>query len=330
MSTQVACPEAPAHLNQVQRDLFRAFLNVHWLRPEAALMKYYDAQALYQFEIRQPSLEVTCGDGTTSFVTAGGRFGLDFDVYQSVGYVERYFESRRQETYDPPDVYDYYQPLSISVVRRPDWAYTTGIDILPNAIEKARALDFYQELIAHDCNQPLPLESERFETVWTTSPYFIADVDRFFAEVHRVLRPGGVFLARVPSPKMLEMLPYNWSIQYGWDWVLPIDRGLYEAATRVPSGRAWWEGAFERAGLTIERIVPILPSWVYKLYVIGFRPMFPAFMEMYRRLDPENRRAVKQTWMDNVAVLAEPFCDPSWMGETEDDSVFFVYQARKK
>ncbi len=331
MSTQVAPPSAVStRLTREQKDLFRAFLNVHWLRPEAALMKYHDARALQQFTIRHPSLEITCGDGTTSFVTAGGRFDLDFDVYQSVGHIDRYFESRRDDAYDPPDVYDHDEPISVSIARRPDWAYTTGMDLLAASIEKARALDFYRELIVHDCNNPLPLPDNSYETVWTSSPYFMPEVDLLLSEVQRVLRPGGDFLARMPSPKMVEMLPYNLYLKHGWEWVLPIDRGLYEVATRVPSQRAYWDSALERAGLAIERVVPILPARVYQLYAIGFRPMFPAFMEMYRRLSRDDWRAVKRAWMDNVALLAEPFCDPSWMGETEDDAVFYLYQARKK
>ena len=90
---------AVAHLDDDVRETFRAFLNIHWLRPEAAFMKTYDYAQLRSLEMPAPSLDMTCGDGISSFIWAGGRFGADFDMYQSVA-ADGFF--------DNADVFDHY------------------------------------------------------------------------------------------------------------------------------------------------------------------------------------------------------------------------------
>jgi hypothetical protein len=48
------------------------FLNAYWLRPESALWRTCDVESMKGFEFKAPSLDLGCGDGTFSFLRAGG------------------------------------------------------------------------------------------------------------------------------------------------------------------------------------------------------------------------------------------------------------------
>lgn len=51
----------------VDRNRLEQWLNVYWLRPENALWRTLDVIALEGMEVRQPSLDLSCGDGIFSF-----------------------------------------------------------------------------------------------------------------------------------------------------------------------------------------------------------------------------------------------------------------------
>ena len=54
---------------------------------------------------------------------------------------------------------------------------------------------------------------------------------------------------------------------------------------------------------------------VHVMWDIGLRPLFPALMEMYKRLATEDRREVKKVWVETLYEVLVHFCDPEWMYE---------------
>ncbi|MGO6903974.1 methyltransferase type 11, partial [Rhizobium ruizarguesonis] len=58
---------------------FNQLLNVFWLRPETALWRYLDIEAMRDFQFIGRSLDFGCGDGLFSFIRAGGEFDPLFD-----------------------------------------------------------------------------------------------------------------------------------------------------------------------------------------------------------------------------------------------------------
>jgi len=68
------------------------FLNVFWLRPETALWRSLDVEAMDRFNFKSPSLDLGCGDGIFSFIRAGGSFANDFDAFD-VANLDQFFEN---------------------------------------------------------------------------------------------------------------------------------------------------------------------------------------------------------------------------------------------
>ncbi len=95
---------------------------------------------------------------------------------------------------------------------------------------------------------------------------YVADADRLFAEVHRILRPGGVVAFSVLHPADLatdDVPPHGWRSSYFTterDWVWD---GL---ADEDPTLRSWvrspaaWFTAVTGAGLQVERLLEPPPA----------------------------------------------------------------------
>ena len=129
-------------------SLLRNFLNVYWLRPETALWRTIDVEAMKDFQFASPSLDLGCGDGNFSFLRAGGTFVDSFDAFKQIGNLEHFF--------DNADVYDYYQEPENEkdgyTCQPPSYLIDVGLDHKANLLRKAKKLNFYRDLVEADAN----------------------------------------------------------------------------------------------------------------------------------------------------------------------------------
>ena len=85
-------------------------------------------------------------------------------------------------------------------LRMVDEGYVTGLDYSPISVEKARevnraAIDAGRCTVVQGNVLELPFESSSFDAVTAfETVYFWPELVRCFAEIHRVLKPGGVFM----------------------------------------------------------------------------------------------------------------------------------------
>lgn len=86
------------------KNLLRNFLNAYWLRPETALWRTLDVEAMKNFKFASPSLDLGGGDGTFSFLRAGGEYDNAFDVFLDVDNLDKFF--------DNVDVYDSFKNIT--------------------------------------------------------------------------------------------------------------------------------------------------------------------------------------------------------------------------
>lgn len=293
------------------QSVFKEFLNIHWLRPESAFMKTYDYMQLRNIKIKNPSMDITCGDGVSSFIWAGGKFGLSFDMFQSVK-TEGFFKN--------VDVFDHFKKgnMNIDIQKRPDWHFTVGVDRLDTAIAKAKLLNFYKETYVHDCNKPLPFPDNAFETIFSTTFFAIKNQALFLKEIHRILKKGGRFIARIHDKNFRDNLLYGWYLKHNWQWAKILDRGIWHDNKLNVYTFKQWTKKFNKAGLHLVKHFQYLPFAVYRMYTIGLRPLFPGLIEMYKRLSIKDRIEVKKIWLENLFKILAPFCNPSWMKPLDD------------
>ena len=85
-------------------------------------------------------------------------------------------------------------------LRMVDEGHVTGLDYSPISVEKARevnraAIDAGRCTVVQGNVLELPFESSSFDAVTAfETVYFWPELVRCFAEIHRVLKPGGVFM----------------------------------------------------------------------------------------------------------------------------------------
>ncbi len=85
----------------------------------------------------------------------------------------------------------------------PHFAYV-GMDISEEALAWARAHHDLPELLHVDAQQPLPADDGSFAAVVAFDVIeHLADPQDFLEEVHRLLRPGGLFIATTPNTHSL-------------------------------------------------------------------------------------------------------------------------------
>ena len=77
----------------------------------------------------------------------------------------------------------------------------TATDVSQNALHYLNEQSSGIETVHADMNEKLPFEDESFEgvtSVWANR--FIKDTDAFLSDVHRILKPGGVFVWPIFPP----------------------------------------------------------------------------------------------------------------------------------
>ena len=143
----------------LKSSLLRRFLSVYWLRPENAFWMTLRSLTLARCRFVSPVMDNSCGDGLFSFLHAGGRLDPSFDVFASLSQLDR-AATGHADMFSVSS--EGYQP---KIIRKPQRSIDVGTDLKTTLIEKANALDFYDRLVHHDNNQPLPFDDDPFSTV---------------------------------------------------------------------------------------------------------------------------------------------------------------------
>jgi SAM-dependent methyltransferase len=285
-----------------KRNWLRDFLNVYWLRPENALWRALNCKSLEGLEVKSPSLDLSCGDGIFSFMLNGGNFETTFDIFEGTGELDEFYE--HTDIYDAAPI-EYNPAIEV----RPNASVTVGTDWKPNLLNKAEKLDFYQDLVHHDNNDPLPFEDDRFQTVYSNSVYWVENIDMHLSEIRRVLATDGkaiLQLKTTASKEFLEMLHVGHGDQIGTDLIDIIDRGRSSHYAHLYDDAGWTNRLVE-AGLNIvERRLSV--TWVHlRMWDIGLRPISPHLIRMANSLHDEQRRVIKEDWIETWEKLLLPF-----------------------
>jgi len=243
-----------------------------------------------------------------SFLLAGGDFSTDFDIFGATENLDEFFEN--EDIYNA--THDDYNP---TISTRPDYRISIGTDWKQSLLDKASALDFYDELIEHDNNEPLPFEDDRFQTIFSNSVYWVDNLDLHLSEISRVLNSdGGRAILILKTEHVREFLQNLWS---DWEGVLGneliemIDRGRSEHYSHVYTDDGWTQ-QLEDAGLNVLERRTTATQFHGRMWDIGLRPISPHLIKMAYSLPVDERKQIKEEWMGTWRNLLEPFNEPDF------------------
>lgn len=278
-----------------KRELLQDALNLYWLRPENGLA--LAAYCLFGTGLTPVkgavAADYACGDGINTFFKAGGRFGLDFDIFYG-GCLnvasEKIVESN-------VDVFDYdsqsYRPV---ITRKPDNIFTYGTDHKPNLLKKAAKLDFYENLIMADIRENTPIGDETLDAVYCNSLYWVCEIKLAIEMIKKKLRPGGIAVFDIFTDRKYEL---DFKRMYpGADprWQRLLNRGRIDNNPGLfPEDR--WDNLLNENQFRIKEKNEILPAGITRFWNFGLRPLFPVLNRMVQYIDKVEISAVKQDWI---------------------------------
>jgi len=317
------------------RPMFRSLLSALWLRPESAMwyghMLTLAKKYLGNFET--PSLDFGCMDGVNSFILLDGQFDEAFDVYNEVQWDA---QSHKRATLKNDYFDTFNEDESIQIVKQPSHIFDLGIDWKDSHISKCKRLGLYRTLQKIDVENPkFEAADNTFSTIWAPNIYWMRNLDAVIAELSRVLKKDGKIITIGPGAMQTEYMFYKYANAENEVWLRNLDRGRYENS--LASGRNFeaWQELFGAKGLHIENHEGFIPEIVAKTYDIGFRPMFPVFMNMFETLKehaPEDLAELKRHWVSTVYDLGEPLCNTDWIDRKYPnvEKAWFIFELKKK
>lgn len=276
-------------------DFLEEHLNLQWLRPESALCDAIASHRISRARPASPSMDLGCGNGLFSFITAGGKLSPEFDLYRNA-------ESSRFKQQE--DMYDCFlqeiRPDWIlkEPVRRMDW----GLDIKTHSLAQARGLRFYGQCAVADARRSLPFQEASFQTIFCNMPYWLEDPSAIFSEIARLLRAGGQALLCFPDPLFKETC---WTFEpqgKAGELLRRLNRGRAAAMRWTLSTPEWTELA-RKNRFTVKDHATYYSPLTLRVWDIGLRPISPVLIRMAQRLNETDRADAKREWIETVRPL---------------------------
>lgn len=321
--------------NLVRRNYFTNLLTTMWLRPERALMEAHMMSVVKKFiPIKvEKSLEWGCADGSISFITLGGEYNFDYDDYLEVEWVNN---EKKAGSGINLDFFDVVQDIYIPPVKIPtNFIFTNGISWKNSHIAKANRLGFHETLKAQHFTEKLEFSDSYFDFILATNLFWIEKEDDLILvlkDLARVLKKGGKIVSIFPHINNSEFIVADKLKGANEKWIHMLDRGISKNLLYNARDIEQFEKLAEQCGLRIVNVVTYCPSIISTIYQIGFRPMFPVFMNIYEKLkkvNPESFIEIKKQWINTVSDFMLPLCDADWMNERKIQDTWYCFELEK-
>jgi len=308
------------------------YLNLYWLRPENGLMMAFKSKAFEKLKIESPSLEISCGDGLFFAIHSDGIFDENFDYFKSTR-AKQFTQDSIDKSTKYADLYDTCnENYTVPYVQKPTIQFDYGTDWKQGLLDKASKANTHKNLILHDNNNiPFPFSDNFFQTIYSNSIYHTAskaNSDKLLSEIYRITKPGGSVGLEVLTPfwfdTLVEMEKY-----FDEDAI-----GIFDRKRRaIMPGRqthAEWNEKIKRAGFKIDEAISVYPNKILlDIYNVGLRPIAHLLIQMADNLSLEERRRIKQEWVNIFYRMFKPLLSVN-QSYTLDNSPYIYYLLKKE
>lgn len=303
-------------MNRKEASFIRAHLNVSWLRPESALWNAIASSLISKYEIIPPSLDLGCGNGIFSFITAGGEFNLNYDWYVNV---------ELKGFWNNKDIYDICKidNLDKFISKKPRYRFDYGLDHKLSLIRQARALYFYRSLILADASMFLSFQDTSFKTVFSNILYWLPNLNKSLLQINRITEKNGTVILCMPNTKFFDYCDsYHWK-QKKSTFLRLLNRGRYKNLLWTISYRDFSK-ITKQCGFKIMNHAYYLSPSTLKIWDIGLRPLSPLLIKMTSCLTPKNRQAIKSEWIETLLRFLFPLYQEEKQSKVEGGFHLFV------
>lgn len=308
-------------LNGYLDELLRLF----WLRPETALWRACDCALMHDVRLTGRAADLGCGDGTLSFVMAGGRFPAGYDVFETVQGLSGY---RRGS-----DIFNAKAGGKLAVdARRLRHRFAWGLDHKAGLLSKAARLGLYENTKVHDLDKPLPLPDGSLDWAFSNILYWLEDAEGTLAGWKKALAPRGRVALFVPDGSFPDKawLYYRAPHSGARKHLNYLDRG-YAPLIKHCYEDARWRRLFDAAGYRVVSHRPYLTDAVMEVWNVGTRPIAHLLIDMSKRLSPKDRKAARAEWVKFFKDFFAPIVREEVSKRPRDGEAafhFYVLEAR--
>jgi len=308
-------------------NLFKANLNLYWLRPENALTTYFQHQSWLDVKISKfkKTLDISGGDGTYIFLHCGGRFDDSFD----------FFIKTNAKNFNHSNFIDIYNVSSRSfspiIYKNSKIKFHTVTDWKKGLLDKAKKLGIYKNYLLHDNNKlPLPFKDEEFDLIHSNAIYWTSNSREIIKDIQRICKKDGVAVLEVATDKMLGAIKRNKNF-LGNELFNILDRKRSVEMKSLNIDAMHWAKWVKNAGFAIEDIRIAWPnrfisdSWDYGIT----RPISHLLINMTDSLSKKRRLEIKKEWVNLLYKIFVPFCEKP-KPHTLDQAPYITFILRKK
>lgn len=259
----------------VDAELWGAYLNAFWLRPETALILYGEAMAIRSMTLDRdgPWLDLGCGDGIHAALYSGWRFDGAFDTFSCLDL-------------SAADIYNRFEPAEFSApIERHGRRIDYGVDIKPTAVARAKALGVFENVQQGDATA-LPLGDASAGVIFSNMLRDLGEpLGAALRECGRVLREDGVLLLSAMTPEYAGNLYFAPAARRAAEAgdreeaseLLKLDRGRSIFCQRQLSLEQWRD-LLKDAGLRLVSARPIVGQAIIRFWDVGLRPFAHALL----------------------------------------------------
>lgn len=301
-------------------------LQIHWLRPETALWRTFDCLLMEKYgRISGRAVDLGCGDGTMSFVMAGGTID-DYDVFMDVAELQNYNAGA--------DIYNQNTNVKLNAHNNKlRYTYEWGVDHKDGLINKAKRFEpFYQNNLVLDLNNKMPFDDEHFDSAFSNILYWLENTASTLAEWRRVLRYQGKLLLFVPNANFKDKSWLYYSAPHTGNkkYLNYFDRGYNSLIHQCYSTNEWTD-IFQNSGFEVVDHHLYLTNPVMEIWNTGTRPIAPLLINMASKLPLEARKEVKAEWIDYFSRFLKPIIEGELDRKvSENDAAFHFFVLEKK
>ena len=310
--------------NKINNNLFRAFIEFYWLRPENAAVKYYQSHTWSDIKWKGKSIDICCGDGVYVFLHQGGRFNPNFDCFTNTN---PNFSHEKKFI----DIYDYsttkYKPR---ISKKPKKTISLGTDWKNGMISKSKALNIYDKLLKYDNNKtPLPFKDNEFDFIHSNALYWTRNAPSLLKEAHRILDNNSMAVLEFSTENLLSTIFQMKPI---------LDKKAFDILDRQRSiemkgikyNTKDWISYIKKAGFIIEDIRVAWPNkYIVDFWNTGLRPYSHLLIDMANSINPRHRLKIKEEWVNIFYNILKPLCERP-KGFKLKEASYITFILRKK
>lgn len=291
------------------KTILKDCLNVWWYRPENALViaSYcVNGISFNKFNLKN-SADFACGDGVNTFLKCGGSFDSEFDIFGHLTPSLSHKEIVKQkiDIFDLPD--SKFKPL---IKKRPKIKFSFGTDHKKVLLDKAKKLNFYNNLFLSDLNvNEKKIEDESLDFLYCNSLYWVNNSTKAFNLMLRKVKKNGYLVFDVMTQNRRFLNYENLFPQMPKQWGEFLNRGRQNNNPGIKSIKEWDKLFNKKGAHIIEQKNDILPTSIAYLWNVGLRPIFPIISKMANSLNKKNRKDLKKEWVETFFDLLHPILE---------------------